>query len=368
MSWGQYARDGLGGPNRPYLPEKQKGKREKHVFSGDMVAHVWAQQTVDWGKRSDGRVYFRRDTIYSYGDHFPIARFVEHKGKRAVIFNARKYSVSTSKHQGMVRSALRGLNIPVIKVEVENLDFGRPEWRAVKEHYTKVCEQNIIKAARARRNPECAMEAAKEAVRTANQFAEFFGLKDRLKEPKFTAEFLRDAKERANKHAAAEAAKTRKLNAEREAAIQKAIGLYRQGADCRNWVQNRLTDEDRAQHFLNAPAFLANAATLWRSNELSTYDLPEEFRHQSTLLRLSHDGQQIETSRGASFPTEHGKHAFRLIQACREKGQEYQRNGHSIHLGHFTIDRIEISGDVKARCHTVKWEEIERMAKELKLI
>jgi len=39
------------------------------------VAHVWAQQVQD--EERSGNMFFEGDTIYSYGHHFPIARFVK---------------------------------------------------------------------------------------------------------------------------------------------------------------------------------------------------------------------------------------------------------------------------------------------------
>ena len=58
-------------------------------------------------------------------------------------------------------------------------------------------------------------------------------------------------------------------------------------------------------------------------------------------------------------------HALAFIRKVRESGQEYIRNGHTIHLGHYVIDRIEADGTVHAGCHVVKWEEIERITPQL---
>ena len=37
-------------------------------------------------------------------------------------------------------------------------------------------------------------------------------------------------------------------------------------------------------------------------------------------------------------------------------------NGHTIHLGHFALDAVDGAGNVRAGCHEVAWEEIERVA------
>ncbi len=53
---------------------------------------------------------------------------------------------------------------------------------------------------------------------------------------------------------------------------------------------------------------------------------------------------------------------FRIIKRLRDMGESYQRNGHTIHLGHFALDSVDAQGNVKAGCHEVAWEEIARVA------
>ena len=77
----------------------------KTVFSGDMVFHVWANQSAPHGRRSDGRVYFEGRALYSYGSHFCLG-YVMPDG--VTLLNSDSYSVSTSKHQGQTRNAARG--------------------------------------------------------------------------------------------------------------------------------------------------------------------------------------------------------------------------------------------------------------------
>src|SRR5215204_2054027 len=87
-----------------------EGARQRTVHNCHMVAHLWANQSQAEARNSGRTFYFEGDTIYSYGGHFPIARIVQNKrGDRAVLFNAASYSVTTSCHQGMSRSASRHL-------------------------------------------------------------------------------------------------------------------------------------------------------------------------------------------------------------------------------------------------------------------
>jgi hypothetical protein len=80
------------------------------------------------------------------------------------------------------------------------------------------------------------------------------------------------------------------------------------------------------------------------------------------LAMLRIDGDEVVTSRGARFPVSHAKRALPFVRKVRESGQAYVRNGCTIHLGHYAIDRIEPNGTVKAGCHVVSWDEIERIA------
>jgi hypothetical protein len=83
----------------------------------------------------------------------------------------------------------------------------------------------------------------------------------------------------------------------------------------------------------------------------------------SPMLRVL--GDEVQTSLGARFPASHARRGLAFINKVRESGQEYVRNGRTIHLGHYVIDRIEPDGTVHAGCHVVKWEEIERIAPQL---
>ena len=82
MGFGQYSQDGLGGPNHVSSALFQKTGRTRTGFGSHAnTAHVWAQQTYQSGKSSDGRLFFRDAAIYSYGTHFKIAEFTNKKTK-----------------------------------------------------------------------------------------------------------------------------------------------------------------------------------------------------------------------------------------------------------------------------------------------
>jgi len=80
----------------------------KRVFSSNsQLCHVWANQSQDEGKANN--MFFRGNTIYSYGTHYPAAMI--HKGPRGnfALVRSDTYSNSTSKHLSEIRNALQGL-------------------------------------------------------------------------------------------------------------------------------------------------------------------------------------------------------------------------------------------------------------------
>jgi hypothetical protein len=88
------------------INNKQKPNNMKKVFSSHAsLSHAWANQTHPIGKSS--AMFFDGPVIYSYGYHYEIARFIQApNGKYVVFINTSGYSVSTSKHTGHVISSI----------------------------------------------------------------------------------------------------------------------------------------------------------------------------------------------------------------------------------------------------------------------
>jgi len=92
-----------------YKPVKGKKVRIKQVFDNSQVAHVWAQQTQEFGRNGKETIYFNGDSIYSYGPHYLAGKIHEVDGKRIALINSKSYSVSTTRHVSYVRRSVRGL-------------------------------------------------------------------------------------------------------------------------------------------------------------------------------------------------------------------------------------------------------------------
>jgi hypothetical protein len=306
-------------------------KRKKHVFDTGEIPHLWAHRTQDEARNRQGNLYFNGDTIYSYGSHFPIARHVTNDaGEGAVLFTTATYSVTTSSHCSAVRSAIpSGIRV----FHVPNVCHGRYSGSELTadDHagnlvdYGGRIEKHVVTSARAKSSyaKEWNHEHAVGLREAAIAYCAFFGLPvPNIPEvPKLDSDALTAIRKREAKRAAEKAEQTKR---------QRAEALVRQ----------------------------QELITKWRASEYHgcLYNIPP-------MLRIV--GDEVQTSRGARFPVSHAKRALAFVRKIRESQKAYVRNGHTVHLGPYALDRIEPDGTVKAGCHVVSWEEIERIASAL---
>ena len=74
----------------------------KKVNSPQQTAHLFALQTQSESRTPNGSLYFNGNSIYSYGSHFCIAKFIDDK---TLLFTERSYSNTTGKHISVVSYA-----------------------------------------------------------------------------------------------------------------------------------------------------------------------------------------------------------------------------------------------------------------------
>ena len=80
------------------------------------VAELFAQGKTDI-RNHNGSLFVEGDVIYSYGLHFPIALRLYGEA----VFNADRYSVTTSHHQSYVREALISEGYRIYEVDTITL-------------------------------------------------------------------------------------------------------------------------------------------------------------------------------------------------------------------------------------------------------
>lgn len=122
----------------------------KTVFSGDMLFHVWAQNTQSEGRRTDSRVFFDGPTLYSYGRHFALGHVMP---DGVTLLNADSYSISTSNHQRQAASAVRGraVSVPELTDLVHSVAFRADPRKApdsilyhVKRHALRFSDESAL--------------------------------------------------------------------------------------------------------------------------------------------------------------------------------------------------------------------------------
>jgi hypothetical protein len=74
----------------------------KTVFTNSECVHTFAQQTQQTGRTSNNNIFFEGDSIYSYGYHYELGRFLDDK---TILINDKGYSNSTAKHIGLLVGA-----------------------------------------------------------------------------------------------------------------------------------------------------------------------------------------------------------------------------------------------------------------------
>lgn len=79
----------------------------KKVNTPQQTTHLFALQTQSEARTSNGSLYFYGNSIYSYGNHFCIAKFIDSK---TLLFTERSYSNTTSKHISCVNYATSHIN------------------------------------------------------------------------------------------------------------------------------------------------------------------------------------------------------------------------------------------------------------------
>lgn len=282
------------------------------------VCHAWANDTgrarrgfnMYWEGEGSGR------TIYSYGRHFPIARFVaDTTGREVVLFTTGSYSVSTSKHMTYTRRAIpRAVSV----FNVPHLKGNRHADNAA-SYLSRIVEY-LDKASRARVNGPWLLEAAERTFEEFRRYVEAFDV------PAFGDILtLDDVKPGAAKLAEEAREAAERANRERE---RRAREDYRE----RRW-----------------PAVKA-----WlRGEEVPGYGMAS-IATPRPLPRVN--GDTVQTTWGASVPLEAALKAYGMAKSCRRAHRGFKPSGlSSPRFGDFQLQEIKPNGDLVIGCHDIPY-------------
>jgi len=142
----------------------------RNVLPTSELCHKWANMEQESGRTSTGTLFFNRNTIYSYGDHFAIAKhIVNEQGQRAVLFTERRYSNTTAKHISSVYMSCKNDNLIYCANPIGSHEINFKYWEQSAEH------DGANKLAKARK-PEKYLAVLADIERTANIYASYFGI------------------------------------------------------------------------------------------------------------------------------------------------------------------------------------------------
>ncbi len=280
----------------------------KQTFrSNQEVCHIWASRSQEYGVC--GSIYFRGDTIYSYGSHFPMAKFI---GDDVVLVTTLKHSSTTSCHQGLVSQAIP----PSYKQYHVDTVMGDRLQHVM--YYAARLESTYKKFPRARTNSHRYYERNHQIMDEMLDYAERFRCKSKL--PNYSRFVL----------ASPENKETADMQREVFTAKQKQIR------------------KTKAAEIKKAKAKNAKMEQLWLSGVMTQGVKFSEVRVRVNPL----DPKELNTSSGAYVPLREAKTLYRLIK--RNKPVQ------GIKIGSYTVTGI--NGTLRVGCHEISRTEIDRFA------
>lgn len=315
----------------------------KTVFDNAMVAHVWAQQSQESGRSNNGNFWFQGDTLYSYAT--PVAKMhTGTNGQRVALISATNYSPSTGKQLGYIgRAHNDNFRVPFIGAS--------GGWRSERGEYADIAEMHAKNLAALLLAYDGYVAHLKRKQVLYDPDASYIAI--RLDEVRgYCAAFGLDLPQRSPE---TDWQGVLTARAEREARLDAA-----NPARARERARKAAETAER-----NRVAALESAerVALWLAGEPIHLHWNEGWRPDRTGALLRVRGDKLETGLGAEVPLAHAVRVFQLAKHCRETGTVWERNGHTVRVGHFQVDAIRNDGSIVAGCHVLQWDEIEAAAR-----
>ena len=280
----------------------------KTVFDNDMTIHVWAQQTQGAGRNQTATIFFKGPTIYSYGHHFPMATYAD---VYTVLLSSTQYSVTTTRHLSDVRRALpsyvKVFEVPNVLSSI-GLPIGDREHLLNLQYYTDSAVEcaELLTGARSDYRKGNLIQMIRNYQYKAEEYVKYFKVR-----VKGTAKVLRPL---------------RALNTTDPEVMERYKLAHKAKLDKKHKAEK---------------ASKAEALKEWLAGSYRGYSL-----HSNPIVYLRHssDGEQIQTSHGASVPTKEGK----LLYKAWVTGKPV----HGLRIGHFTITSANDT-EVTIGCHKI---------------
>jgi len=135
-------------------------------MNNSQVAHIWAQNNNETAHGSN--FYCEGGTIYSYGQHFPIARFTN----GVCLFTNQTYSITTSQHISKARNALYFSPIMVNDIDATP--------QANHDHMKASIQAEAVTLSRRRTALDFWFRQYMESIKSANAYNTLFKLRRKM--------------------------------------------------------------------------------------------------------------------------------------------------------------------------------------------
>ena len=281
------------------------------------VAHYWANEVQEEGHGCN--MFFYNRTIYSYGEHFPIAK---HYDNDLILFTNQGYSVSMSKHISYTRQA-----IPHNKTILSCYDPSRPSNQSNYDEAISNIEYNLKKAIKARSRKLYYINEAERAYNNLVTLKDTFKIKGwKIPTYDFTVpeNIMVTIRERHRKD-------TAKLK--------------------RQQVKQRKQDK------LDMVVFLEDVEA-WRYGKKGVYEIRHRRLFNQCMDFCRVISNVVETTQSANAPLKDVRIALkRIAQGKSVKGME---------LGHYTVISY-VDEVLTVGCHKFPKSEIDYLIKELNI-
>lgn len=285
---------------------------KQYLRNHEEVCHVWASRSQESGRC--GNISFDDDTIYSYGRHFPMARFY---GDNIVLFTTKGHSVSTSTHLGLARQAIPG-NYTIFHVPNVNSHSKSTHQENIDSYMNRIkgCWKDYPRA------------RVNKPYIVADSQRQIEGLKG----------YCQWAKKRVPDYSAYD------LNTpENILSVKELNSRLKVEAEKLRVKTKRLT---------------AKAKKLWidnASNDTFARTKTGNIHFSEILIRLTEDGKEIQSSSGAYAPLKACRVLYKAIKASKPV--------HGIKIGNYTVTGL--NGSLRIGCHEISRKEVDRLAKVL---
>lgn len=275
------------------------------------VAHLWAGQKKE--RANTRHLFFEGKSIYSYGHHYEIARFIK---SNIILLNSKPSSATTEIHKNHVIRAIPDhyIGITVPKIGTDKKD--------IKENILHLTTEINTYMRKYKKATKYGLDYIKTVEMTQQHLKIYCQIYKRVVPKNYRGVLI----------------------SEKEKAECTAKNIIRRELEQYNYRMAKIKDEKE---------FFENLEK-WSAGE-NVY-LHSRFYHEHTV-RLRIHGTDIQTSQGASVPTNEALVLYLKI-----------RNGDDIkgfEIGNYTVIGIE-DNILKIGCHKIPLEEVNRVGEILR--